>query len=215
VQAASRFFYVLFLPESAAASTLDTIRLLANPSEKWRAHITVRGPYVRHLNPRDVATYNRKLRGNVITVDGVDQFANPLPGQYTVFFRCEGTALHNVWHKPSFPGYTPHITLYDGDRPEVAQQLREMAGRYPFHLQFRAERLEPMRSVKGQQRMDVSWNYVEIEGPDEQRIPWSLARDLPIANRLSLIETLFSRLPTLGRHEPRTQTNSAFNPRAI
>lgn len=177
---------------------LDTIRLLANPEERWRAHLTVRGPYLRQLGAEVLARYNEGLRGNVVTVDGVDQFANALPNQHTVFFHCTGSRLRPVWHKPSFPGYTPHITLYDGDRPEVARQLLHFAQLHPFSLRFTAEKLEPMRSIKGQQRMDVGWNYLEVEGPANQHISFTEARSRDISSRLQLIQPLFARLSALS-----------------
>jgi hypothetical protein len=196
---AVRFFYVLFLPDGEAARCLDTIRLLANPEEKWRAHITVRGPYVRKLSEKALAHFNDLIRGNIVTVDGVGEFPNAAPDQHTIIFYCDGTKLRNprVWHKPDYPGYTPHITLYDGSLPAIAGRLKHLAQRHPFRAQFLADELVPMQSIKGQQRMEMSWNYIEIAGPTEQRLTLDVARTLPIDERLHYIEKMFERLSGL------------------
>lgn len=194
-----RFFYVLFLPDGEAARCIDTIRLLANPEEKWRAHITVRGPYQRKLADKDVTHFNSLLRGNIVTVDGVGEFPNAAPDQHTIIFRCDGSKLGapGVWHKPDYKGFTPHITLYDGERPEIARRLKLLAEHHPFRARFLADVLVPMRTIKGQQRMEMSWNYIEIEGPAEQRLSLEVARTLPIEDRFAYIERMFERLSAL------------------
>lgn len=77
-----RVFYVFYSKNQHDQGVLDAIRYLADPTEKNRAHVTVRGPYTQK---HDVAAVSRTVSGSKIAVTGVDAFLEP--GQNTVFFR--------------------------------------------------------------------------------------------------------------------------------
>ena len=106
---ASRMFHVLYVPDGLIADCIDAIRVLAHPSEKHRAHITVRGPYQRASNRLD--SVNRSIESSEINIDGSGNFFES--GQNTVYLRCRSPNLESVWYKPDY-GFNPHITLYDG-----------------------------------------------------------------------------------------------------
>jgi hypothetical protein len=147
--ATARVFYVLVVPDPEIAACLDTARLLADSAARWRAHITVRGPYDSEIQTEALA---RALVGNIVTVFGVGRFAGQAGAQQnTVVLRCDGTRLRVVWDKPDFP-YNPHITLYDGPDPAVADAVAEVLGRHRLSLRFVSDRL-----VSGVTRRRAIW----------------------------------------------------------
>lgn len=148
-----RIFYVLHIPNYEIRACVNTIRLLADPSEKWPAHITVRGPYEQAIECEEL---NKTLEGNCITIRGLGRFRGA--GQRTVFFQCDGTRLGLVWEKKDFP-YNPHITLYDGKSEGFADKLEAVARRYEYAVEFESDRLEPMITVKGVRRPDLFLSY--------------------------------------------------------
>lgn len=135
-----KIYYVLYIPDKEIAACLDAIRFLANPEAKWRVHITVRGPYRRLI---DVIKLNKRLEGNVITINGSGKFKNQK--DQTIFLGCDGTQLHRVWKKQFF-GYRPHITLYHGPSQMISDRLEKIVSKYRYNISFLSDRLEPMIS---------------------------------------------------------------------
>jgi len=148
-----KIFYVLHIREKVLADCVDAIRFICNPTEKQRAHLTVRGPYQKRI---DVAAISRKIVGDTVSIDRVGNFFDA--GQNTVFFHCSAPELKNVWSKPHFP-FNPHITLYDGSSSEFAHRIYTVISRYNYCLRFRAEALEPIESVKGQESMSLAFAF--------------------------------------------------------
>ena len=188
-----KVFYVLYVPDGEIRACIDTIRFFIDPDQKWRAHITVRGPYELGA---DVSQLDQYLEGNEVYVLGVDQFSGK--NQCTVFLRCDGTKLRQVWDKPDYP-YNPHITLYDGDSREVAEELIRVVGEYHYRLRFRCDRLQPLISVKGAINTELSssydpWYMARILG---EYIPSSVVRTLPLDTRLKFIDRISCHLAGL------------------
>ena len=139
----SRTFYVLYVPDGPIAACIDAIRVLANPAEKHRAHITVRGPYQRGGKKFD--NINRIVEGSAINIHGSGNFFNS--GQNTVYLRCESPQLEAVWDKPDY-GFNPHITLYDGSSLEFAKNLWDIVSRRNYEISFMAGPLMPLVSSR-------------------------------------------------------------------
>ena len=139
----TRMFHVLYVPDGLIAGCLDAIRVLANPAEKHRAHITVRGPY-RHGRPR-VDTINRLIESSEIKIHGSGNFF--AFGQNTVFLQCRSPRLRAVWDKPDYD-FNPHITLYDGSSREFASRLWEIVSSRSYEISFVAGPLTPLVSAR-------------------------------------------------------------------
>ena len=134
---------MLYVPDGLIGSCIDAIRVLANPAEKHRAHITVRGPYRRRGNRSDKVS--RFVEGSEILVEGPGNFF--ASGQNTVYLRCMSPGLEAVWHKPDYE-FNPHITLYDGSSEEFARRLWDIVSTRTFNLLFIAGPLRPLMSSR-------------------------------------------------------------------
>src|SRR5437588_595976 len=128
-----RVFYVVYISDETLRKCIDGIRLLSNPFEKESAHITLRGPYRQRYNVDHLSSI---VRGTTVLISGVGSFFEAK--QNTVFFSCESSHLRAVWHKPNYPDYNPHITLYDGESRRFANELAKAIGKYKYDLCFRA-----------------------------------------------------------------------------
>ena len=198
---APRTFYVLYVPDGLLADCIDAIRVLAQPSEKYRAHITVRGPYQRSSNRSDRA--NRAIENSEITIDGCGNFFES--GQNTVYLRCSSPNLETAWHKPDY-GFNPHITLYDGSSREFAEQIWDVASRRTYDMSFVAGPLKPLVSSKKHQggmalQADLNPNFLRgVAGID---IGGGTVESLEPDVRLQAIGSLCDFLSTIG---PRLDT---------
>ena len=142
----SRTFHVLYVPDGLIASCIDAIRVLANPGEKHRSHITVRGPYPSSRNQFD--NISRFVEGSEIKIDGAGNFFES--GQNTVYLQCESPKLEHVWYKPDY-GFNPHITLYDGSSYEFSRRLWEIVSSRTYDISFMAGPLTPLVSSRRRQ----------------------------------------------------------------
>ena len=141
-----RTFHVLYLPHGPISGCIDAIRVLANPAEKHRAHITVRGPYLSHSKRSDVAS--RSVESSEINVSGSGNFFEA--GQNTVYLKCASPNLEAVWYKPDYD-FNPHITLYDGPSPDFARKLWHIVSSRPYEFSFVAGPLSRLVSTRGRQ----------------------------------------------------------------
>lgn len=194
----TRVFYALFIPDTEINACVDTIRYVIDPMEKWRAHITVRGPYLRRLSRADTRRLNDRLRGNCVTIDGIGRFESRQ--QNTVYFKCNGTLLKDVWNKRDY-GYEPHITLYDGTSDLIASQLEEVVGSYDYDLSFRSDRLEPLVSTKGALRLDLALEYdlaltADVLG---HGLDMDDVTEMSMPERLRLVDGVCRHLSALSR----------------
>jgi hypothetical protein len=183
-------FYVLHVQEKPLGDCIDAIRFLCNPSEKQRAHITVRGPYQKKI---DIEGINRRLVGGIVSIDGVGNFFDSQ--QNTVFFRCSAPKLKAVWRKPDFP-FSPHITIYDGGSAEFAHRLYDLLNRYDYSLRFRADELEAIESTKGQKSLQLAlaFNSSFVRKIVGERITADVVPILPEQQRLGFVAQLCKHL---------------------
>jgi 2'-5' RNA ligase len=185
-----RVFYVLNIKDKAFSDCLEAIRFLSNPAEKHRAHITVRGPYRKRIDVKDI---NRKIAGDKIVIDSVGNFFES--GQNTVYFRCSSPELRVVWKKRNYP-FNPHVTVYDSDSGEFARRLFEVISRYKYRLEFRADELEVMESHKGQASFSLAlaFNSELVRQVVGKKIKAEDVQALPDDRRLELIGRLCKHL---------------------
>jgi hypothetical protein len=186
----NRFFYAIFIGDPFLQRSLDVLRLLANPDEKWPAHITVRGPYSEELeiDPKILA-----VEGKTVRITGVGDFFDS--SQNTVYLKCQSRVLRQVWDKPHF-GYCPHITLYDGSSRPFARHLKDVLSGCPLQISFPATGLTRLVSRKGERK------NLLLDGVESMGVSWLLhehytTEDLPTLDgktRLLLISKIWSRI---------------------
>jgi len=185
-----RVFYVLNIKDKAFSECLEAIRFLSNPAEKHRAHITVRGPYRKRI---DLKNINRKIAGDKVVIDSVGNFFES--GQNTVYFRCSSQELRVVWKKKNYP-FNPHVTVYDSGSGEFARRLFGVISRYKYRLEFRADELEVMESQKGQATFSLAlaFNSELVRQVVGKEIRAEDVHTLPEDRRLELIGRLCKHL---------------------
>lgn len=178
-----RYFVFLYPEPEAIRELLDLAVYLLNPDEKWRAHVTVAGPY---SNPNNLP----RNRGFVekISLIGAGQFRSET--QNTVFIKVGSANLRNFWDKPDF-SFTPHLTLYDGNNSSLADSLYTALVATRMWLKFYVSQVHVVRSVKGQGNMELLTALNPAALPAlRNRSPQEL-RALPDAERLFFaLETL-------------------------
>lgn len=139
-----RVFYNVYVPPGKTRTLLDTVRLIANPAAKHPVHITVRGPYSDYQDPRG---WSAAVQGQRVHVGGVGTFFGP--SQNTVLLKVKSPAIQAIWHKPDYPGYNPHVTIYDGDSRPFAEALRDVLEPRDPTFTFQATGMEPLVSGNG------------------------------------------------------------------
>lgn len=181
-----RVFYVLYIRERELSDSLDAMRVLANPSEKSAAHLTVRGPYQRKL---PLSHLSERIVGKSIVVHEVGNFFRE--GQNTVFFSCLSPDLLSIWKKTDF-AFNPHITIYDGDSESFARKLYSIMRKYKYSFKFTAGQLEPFVSVRRQNgfHLQLTFNQSLVSRILGEQLA---ARDIPklkVTRRLEYINRI-------------------------
>ena len=181
-----RFFYVVYLPEGETRTCLDAIRLIARPQTRFSAHITVRGPYDKPID--GAAQLSDRIRGKLVRVGDVGAFEGK--EKAVVFFHCSCPDMVPIWDKPNFDGYSPHLTLFEGDGG-FAEALGEILEANPIRFVFRASGLDLLVSGTRSANNPVRDRY------DAAALEGILGDDL----RLERIDALQSteRLEMIGR----------------
>src|SRR5690349_19434508 len=116
-----KVFYVIYIKDKLLRTIIDGIRILANPLEKQKAHITVRGPYYQSYR---LTEKNEIIKHTKINIHGIATFFNEK--QNTIYLKVKNSseALKNVWKKDFYKGaFNPHLTLYDGRDEQFAESL--------------------------------------------------------------------------------------------
>jgi 2'-5' RNA ligase len=116
----NKYFFVIYCEDSNLSTILDGIKLIANPEQGSKTHMTVRGPYTSRNNLGHFhKSWNNVIHGENIEIEGIDKFFNQ--NQNTVFFRCQETEkLKSIWKKFNYNEFHPHITVYDGKDRDFA-----------------------------------------------------------------------------------------------
>lgn len=185
-----RVFYVIDLPDPELQKAFDSIRLVCDPSQKNRAHITVRGPYKQRYR---VSAADARVRGALVEIDGPDAFFEE--GQNTVFLQCKSDALSDVWRKPDFD-FAPHLTLYDGQSREFAVRLLSLVREFKPRVTFKAQSLSTLVSRSGQQGLGpaIHLSDADLETAFGEPIKVSEIGTLDDESRLNLVRKALTRL---------------------
>jgi len=198
-----RVFYVVYSKDEQPQRILDAMCYLADPNEKNRAHVTLRGPYPQR---RNLPSASRTVEGADIEVTGVDAFFRP--GQNTVFFAVEAPELARTWYKPDFPEYKPHLTIYDGPSREFAERLRRRLRAINPRFHFQASSLAPLVTRKGQGSLNLRTAYDEelVRDVTGKRVSAEDVPEISEDERIDLIADLCSRLVKHGVAEAEHRT---------
>lgn len=97
--------------------------LVSGRRSRSAVHLTVRGPYSA-LPEGDILDRARKqMTGDVLRIYGAGRFSNP-EGE-VVFVRVDSPHLRDVWWKPTFGGFSPHISIYRGSDRRLADVVEQ------------------------------------------------------------------------------------------
>ena len=186
-----RIFYVVYFDDHRLQVALDAMRFIANPFEKTRAHITVRGPYTKSIN---AVGLTKKIAGTEAEADGMDSFFRE--DQNTVFIRCRSERIREVWQKVDF-GFNPHVTVYDGPSREFAMMLLGRLSRLPVKFHFVVGQVTRLVTYKGQYTMSLREAFDEELTKRLVGEPLGISEieRMPSARRVALIELIARELP--------------------
>lgn len=92
--------------------------LVAGRRSRSAVHLTVRGPYAGTPDNEVLERARKQMAGDVLRIYGAGRFSNP-DGE-VVFVHVDSPHLPEVWWKPSFPEFNPHISIYRGSDRNLA-----------------------------------------------------------------------------------------------
>ncbi len=139
----TKFFFVIYFNNQKIKRILNAMRIVADSNQKNIAHITVKGPYI-NKQVKKLNQDNDLIAGKMIDVLGAGNFFSD--NQNTVFLRCKDKEeLQQIWRtkeKKTYKSYHPHITIYDGNDREYAENLYEVLNSYNLSFRFKVSKLE-------------------------------------------------------------------------
>lgn len=144
----NRYFRFLSPADEHVERLINTAIFILNPKEKWRAHVTLAGPFP---NRRAIPEKNAMF-GGMVSVMGVGTFFNER--QCTVFLKTDGPGVKDLWNKPDFE-YNPHMTIYDGKNYALAKELANLLGSERLFFHFPQTIVYFVNATSGQGRLDL------------------------------------------------------------
>lgn len=124
------YFYGVHFYRPDAQFAFDALRFLAEPDAYRKAHITVRGPYQRHI---DIERFPDVKLGSMQVFSAGSFFG---PRQNTVFLYCSIPGYVDLVKKNDFGSSPPHLTIYDGRSREEAMAIQSALRSFPWMLWF-------------------------------------------------------------------------------
>jgi len=116
-----KIFYGMNIEEPEGL-ILDLMRLVLEPNYFRKSHITLRGPY--NESPKKTTKWlNKEI--TEIYLGPAGQFSSPK--QNTVFFSCISEQVKKLSWKRDYPDAVSHITIYDGEDRDFAQEVFAVA----------------------------------------------------------------------------------------
>lgn len=192
-----RIIYAIYVNSGPVGACLDAIRLFASPTAKRFSHLTVRGPYDFPLDEDYLSFLNLKIKSNNLLIRGVGNFFQS--GQNTVFFTCEGESLREVWDKPDFKKFTPHVTVYDGKDAQFALSLFNIMEKYRYRVQCGGDKLQRFEIGNGKNG-ELANEICTADLPEELELGSEFANqvnNMPIDERLASIDKICKYLQSI------------------
>jgi hypothetical protein len=173
---------------------LNLAIIIADPSEKNPAHITVSGPFERRpaLNRQQSG-----VSGETVSILGVSSFIGE--SQNTVYLECGFPSARAIWNKKSY-GFKPHLTIYDGTNSAFAKTLLKTLKNPPRFFHFPLGDFFYYSSVFGQKdlemAMHINFSLLShfIDGVDSLED----LNDIPYQDRAGLIGRILDRCSEMG-----------------
>ena len=186
-----RYFIFLYPEDRAIQELLDLAVFLMNPDEKWRAHVTLAGPFgsARHL-PRKTE-FRRK-----VSIAGVGQFRSE--SQNTIFLTIGARDLEDFWNKPDYP-FNPHLTIYDGPDSATADTLYVVLKEARMFFKFFVSKVHVVKSIRGQGSMELISHVVPGALPQLRNKTPNELRKLSGGERLLLTVECLKRAKAQSR----------------
>ncbi len=141
-----RYFCVIYLTDKRFNNLIEGIRLLADPNQKHRAHITLRGPYEgKKPNSVDLERWTSMIRDNIIEIEGSSAFLNN--DCNTVYLKCKNADfLKTIWNKKDYKQFQPHITIYNNNDKVFADELLKVLNTKGPKFSFKPGKVELLKS---------------------------------------------------------------------
>jgi 2'-5' RNA ligase len=199
-----KYFFVIYLHDETIRSILDLMRIVADNRQRNFAHITVKGPYQNRLQKK-LDDDNETIKGKEIKVLGVGNFFSD--NQNTVFFKCEDRKeLYSIWktkEEKTYKDFHPHITIYDGDNKQFANELFDTINSHNIHFSFIVDKLELYSSADKDKLFnlrEVQENYrLLTEIADIKIAPYNIDK-LTSKQRIQIIDRLCDILEKINHH---------------
>lgn len=188
-----RFFMFLFVDDENVEAYLNLAIYVANPAEKWPAHVTVAGPY-----PNRRSAPKRKPFAQEVNVVGVGQFRSLT--QNTVFLKIFSPQLEKFWHKPDYD-FNPHMTIYDGPDTFFATALYNALENLDPHFRFTVKEIERVKSIKGQSSFELYSRLRFRMLPELANL--DLSQPLHPLQRISIITSAIRAAESVAQQHPR------------
>ena len=132
------FFYCITPPARLLfTEVVNALRAALSPSARVVAHVTVRGPCTELASQKEHEKWDSIVRGKPISYGaaygGVGTFYTGDNGvQNTVYLKVHAPVLERVWHKPDYPVFMPHMSIYNGPSRQEAEAVEALLERYPL-----------------------------------------------------------------------------------
>ena len=190
-------FYVAYPKNERLKNLLNSLKILADSSQRTEAHITVRGPYKKKLSENDLKKFSDIISGETLTISKVDNFF--AYNQNTVFFKCEeNDKLRKIWKKITYNEFKPHITIYDGENNDFAYKLYNILSRDFSPLYYEIEKLswlEPKSSDKLKLfHLNSTFDYNVLNNILDTNFNSISINNISIDDKLLLIEKVCNHL---------------------
>lgn len=138
-----KYFFVIYFKNEIVKNLLNSLRLVADPSQNNVAHLTVKGPYFSK-QLKKLSEDKQLIEGKSIEIIGVGNFFSE--HQNTVFLRCENKIeLRQIWQSKetkTYKTFHPHITIYDGDDSDYANHLFNTLDSHHINLHLEVGKLD-------------------------------------------------------------------------
>jgi hypothetical protein len=209
------YFVSIGIQSKGLELLIDSIRLIANPGIKNRAHITLRGPFSLKSEATKTKIKLEKFMSNsIVQISSIELFQKRK--QNTVYLKINPAFnLETVWQAKK--GYEdmlpPHITLYDGEDSMFARLMYENTNNHPYNIQFLCHEFE---LIDSRTKTNIEKNFFLIESFNFKLLNMFLESDniinqngskflidygslhsMPVYQRLSLITILAQKLSAL------------------
>lgn len=203
-----KYFFVIYFKNEIIKNLLNTLRLVADPSQNNVAHLTVKGPYFSK-QIKKLSEDKQLIEGKSIEITGVGNFFSE--HQNTVFLKCENNIeLKQIWQSKEIKTYKtfhPHITIYDGDDSDYATHLFNTLDSHHINLHLEVGNLE-LYSTKDKYsllNLHHSVDYNLLSKTTGYNVTSQEIISLDENSRLNIIDKISEQLINVGQ-EPSAKT---------